>query len=405
MIKMKKVFIGLSGGAGPMIRCLPIAIELQKRGFEIYYYSRDYSSHYMDLYGFHQVPVTYPKRYDGGLGITSKWIDLEHFAATYENEYEYFEQKYTCWIQFMKDLKPDLIISDFSLESSISAIVLDIPLVSISQGCYLYPIKNGSIRWWEDTKKPDECRILDNLNRFLAKYNKKGYTIFEEIFLDEKVYISSIPEFDTLEGMEDIVTYTGPILWQGIDNEKKAKITKNSATEGRSKIFVYMGRLTDTCGDTGILINRAISEAAKHIDADFVFSNGNFEEIKEPNLENVSVNKKWISIEEIYSDYDLVIQHGGHNSCLGTLVYGTPSYIIPTHTEREFNARKMQKMGVAKMILPEEITEAQIEKDINELLTQASYREKSKMYQNKIAQIHPQGEIMIADYVESVIGK
>ena len=171
---MKKVFIGLSGGAGPMIRCLPIAIELQKRGYEIYYYSRDYSSHYMGLYGFHQVPVTYPKRYDGGLGITSKWIDLEHFAATYENEYEYFEQKYTCWIQFMKDLKPDLIISDFSLESSISAIVLDIPLVSISQGCYLYPIKNGSIRWWEDSKKPDECKILDNLNRFLAKYNKKG---------------------------------------------------------------------------------------------------------------------------------------------------------------------------------------------------------------------------------------
>ena len=85
--------------------------------------------------------------------------------------------------------------------------------------------------------------------------------------------------------------------------------------------------------------------------------------------------------------------------------YGTPSYIIPTHTEREFNARKMQEMGVAKMILPEEITETQIEKDINELLTQASYREKSRMYQNKITQIHPRGEIMIADYVESVIGK
>ena len=46
-----------------------------------------------------------------------------------------------------------------------------------------------------------------------------------------------------------------------------------------------------------------------------------------------------------------------------------------------------------------------IKKDINELLIQASYREKSKMYQNKIAQMHPQGEIMIADYVESVIGK
>ena len=52
MIKMKKVFIGLSGGAGPMIRCIPIAIELQKRGYEIYYYSRDYSSHYMDFIKF-----------------------------------------------------------------------------------------------------------------------------------------------------------------------------------------------------------------------------------------------------------------------------------------------------------------------------------------------------------------
>lgn len=395
-----KVFMSFSGGAGPMIRCLPIGLELQRRGYDIYYYSRDYSSVYSNQCNFKQVLVSYPKRYDCGLGVTAEWVDLEHFAASYENQYDYFEMKYEYWIKCMRDLKPDVIISDFSLGASISALVLGIPLVSISQSCYLYPIGNkGGIRWWDDLIKPKECHIKENLNAFLNKYGIKGYDVFEEIFLEKKVFLPSIPEFDPLD-IENEITYVGPILWQG--NEFQSKLCQK---HDRKRIFVYLGRLTDTCGDTGIKIYNMVMKAAQYIDADFVVSNGNFEEIKEVPLDNVAIETKWMSIKEIYENSDLVIHHGGHNSCLGSLLYGTPSLIIPTHTEREYNARRMVEMGTGKMILPNIDSEKQLIDSIHEMMNNDSYKNACNKYKKVINSYYCNGEKIVADYVDAVAKK
>lgn len=394
----KKIFIGLSGGAGPMIRCLPVAIELKKRGYEIYYYSRDYSKHYYNMYGFHQVNVTYPKRYDAGLGTTEKWVDLEHFAATYENDYSYFCVKYNTWIKYMEELKPDLIISDFSLGSTISGLVLNIPIVSISQACYLYTIKNDKkIRWWDNSIKPKECMVLDNLNRFLKSHNINGYEIFEQIFLENKVFIPSIPEFDTLNSMDDKVEYVGPILWEGYN---KSDIIERKSGK---KIFVYLGRLTDTCGDTGILIYNIIKEIAQESNVQFILSNGNFDNIEDPGIENILVNREWLSVREIYTSHDLIIHHGGHNSCIASLVYGTPSIIIPTHTEREFNARNMENIGAGKMVLPERASGETTKKVIKELLENKIYKNKCLYYKEKIENLKMDGKNRIVEYITKCI--
>jgi UDP:flavonoid glycosyltransferase YjiC (YdhE family) len=47
---------------------------------------------------------------------------------------------------------------------------------------------------------------------------------------------------------------------------------------------------------------------------------------------------------------DLMIHHGGYGSCQTALVGGTPSVILPTYSERESNARRMEAAGAAARV-------------------------------------------------------
>lgn len=397
---MKKAFFGLSGGAGPMIRCLPICIELKNRGYDIFYYSRDHSSYYMDLYGFKQVDVSYPKRYDKGIGITKDWVDLEHFAATYENDKEYFFQKYSCWLDYMRELEPDIIISDFSLGSSLSGIILNIPVVSISQGSYLYPVKtHKNIRWWEDCDKPSGTRVLSNANDFFKYHGQNTVDKFEEIFLRDHVFIPGIPEFDEFNSSGLPVEFVGPILWPG---ENKASISDIAG--GKDIIFVYLGRLADTCGDSGRIILDSIKDVSKSFDATFLISTANFDAIKEAVPQNVKVITDWYSIKDTYSSSKLVVHHGGHGSCFGTLVHGTPSIVIPTHTEREFNARMMEKMGVGKMIMPKDLNAQSLTNGIRQALDNDGLKLGSLFWKQTIEERNYRGSSRIVEYIESIVG-
>lgn len=59
----------------------------------------------------------------------------------------------------------------------------------------------------------------------------------------------------------------------------------------------------------------------------------------------------WIPVLDLYQDTDLIIHHGGHASCLSSLIYGTPTLVMPTHSEREYNARKLSELGSLNLLI------------------------------------------------------
>jgi UDP:flavonoid glycosyltransferase YjiC (YdhE family) len=52
---------------------------------------------------------------------------------------------------------------------------------------------------------------------------------------------------------------------------------------------------------------------------------------------------------------DVMVHHGGYGSCQAALWAGRPSVILPTYSERESNARRMEGAGAAIRV-PVEIT-------------------------------------------------
>nr|WP_239565274.1 nucleotide disphospho-sugar-binding domain-containing protein [Brevibacillus fulvus] len=55
---------------------------------------------------------------------------------------------------------------------------------------------------------------------------------------------------------------------------------------------------------------------------------------------------------ELLARARLFIHHGGHGSCMSAIMHGVPSLVIPTHSEREYNARKVWELGVGEYLLP-----------------------------------------------------
>jgi len=57
-----------------------------------------------------------------------------------------------------------------------------------------------------------------------------------------------------------------------------------------------------------------------------------------------------VHIKELLRSVDAVVHHGGAGSVLESLAAGTPSVAIPTHTEQEFNARRLAATGAGILV-------------------------------------------------------
>ena len=74
---------------------------------------------------------------------------------------------------------------------------------------------------------------------------------------------------------------------------------------------------------------------------------------------------EWVPATQLIKECDLFIHHGGHGSCMLSLTNGVPSIVIPTFSEREFNARQLKKMGTGTFITLEELSPESIWKEVN----------------------------------------
>lgn len=60
---------------------------------------------------------------------------------------------------------------------------------------------------------------------------------------------------------------------------------------------------------------------------------------------------------------------------MGQFRYGVPSIVIPTHTEREYNARMIDKMHAGTFIIRDEIKAERLYNNIIQVMKDKSYKE------------------------------
>jgi UDP-N-acetylglucosamine--N-acetylmuramyl-(pentapeptide) pyrophosphoryl-undecaprenol N-acetylglucosamine transferase len=81
------------------------------------------------------------------------------------------------------------------------------------------------------------------------------------------------------------------------------------------------------------------------------------------------------------------VSRGGHGTLSQSICYGKPVILVPTpsHTEQLNNAKKAVDLGVAELILQENLNREVLLKAVKKLLD-AKHQERSKQLQNEVLQ-------------------
>jgi UDP:flavonoid glycosyltransferase YjiC (YdhE family) len=405
---MAKIFLELSTGIGPLIRCLPIAVWLREQGHEVRYFARDKSTRHLQALGFAPIDLD-PSRVAYRNAISPDWRDVDQIWGTWGfNQLDWLSDRIALWKQALAAYSPDLVVTDFGILSSITARLLGLPLAAITQSCMHLGVQGGKQSFWLPDYRPQHAS-RDCVNQLLGQENASlRIERFEELFLGDVTVIPSIPEFDRLEpGFERGAVFAGPVLWDGLSdqNGQRSGELPSAAPAGRPRVFAYTGRMRDGNGNSGELVLRAVLDAARTDAFDLVVSTGGMDQIPadirvdRPNVKMV----EWVPMNAAYSTCDLVIHHGGHGSCLGALKHGVPSLIIPTHTEREYNARLIRQIGCGDLIGKDVVTGERIVEKVRQLLDSSTVAAELERHRRTIADRYADGAAVAGRTILSLL--
>lgn len=400
---MARIFVEFSSGMGPLIRCLPILLRLKELNNEIVYFAHKECIPYMNTYGFEKIDISVSTAQNSYM--KNDWINADEYWSMFGfADYIWLKTEMQIWLDKISDLKPDIIISDLGVFSAIVARLLDIPLVSITQSCYHPRMPYENQGYWM-TRRKSVC-TTQNINQLLNEYGKEKYNIFEEIFLGDITLIPSIPEFDRLKDnnsyKKDNSYYIGPIFWKGFTTNVEMFSNQNKDS---MNIFCYLGQIRDGIKSREFRLLEYIDCFAQKHNANVVVSLGGDSNISYnmcKNFQNITI-VDWVSIEDAYSQSNLIIHHGGHGSCLGLLKYGVPGIVISTHTEREYNGRIVEQLGIGKCLPISDISYSCFDYAVLSIICNDIYRKNSKKYENLIMQEYHDSINKAVEYILSVM--
>ena len=87
----------------------------------------------------------------------------------------------------------------------------------------------------------------------------------------------------------------------------------------------------------------------------------------------------------LFSRSSLVVHQGGVGTTAQCLRAGQPMLIMPYSHDQPDNARRMQRLGVAKVIQKKSYTHARVAKKVQSMLTEPSFAQQAKFVAQQIA--------------------
>ena len=188
---------------------------------------------------------------------------------------------------------------------------------------------------------------------------------------------------DRLEGANNVVVTGNPVKIKklNLSEDEKKKIKTQIGIKGNKPVVLVFG------GSQGAQsINRSFLEIIvnkKNKDYQIVWAAGpgQYDEIKTKldevnmninNIENVKIVPYIYNMEEVMNTCDLVVCRSGAMTITEVSIVGKPAIFIPypyaTENHQEYNARVLEKVGAAKIILDKDLNSESLEKTIEEIV-------------------------------------
>jgi len=369
-----RVFFFLSAGWGPVVRALPIINRLADYGIASSFAIGGTIGTQIRAAGFDLIPLSLPA-FNAPVHELREWWSPYHFLALRDLDIETLLDHVEAYRKAISSGGPALVVTDINPIAALAAKSLQVPHATISQSLFLPYRKSNSIRWAIPTALPA-------INRVLNHYGVDLVESAEYLDVGDITFVPSIPEFDPIQNAPSTLHYVGPILGNHLIPLPSAD--RFTSTNAIPEIFFYPGRPHDTTGASGqALLNVGLS-ALSTLEATVTVATGGYDfiipEYSGRQLEIVP----WRVISPGYKP-NLIIHHGGHGACLTAISAGIPSAIVPTHAEREYNARNLAALGCGEFVSMDQIDVRHVRQAIDNVIRNPVYARECAQWSKTIA--------------------
>lgn len=216
----------------------------------------------------------------------------------------------------------------------------------------------------------------------------------------DKILVGFKDAKERLDNRENVVVTGNPIKIKKINfsKDEKNKIIKEAGLNNNKPIVLVFGGSQGAKSINQSLIEIIVNKKNKDYQIMWAAGSEQYKEIKDKlkevnididNIENVKIVPYIYNMEEIMNIADLVVCRSGAMTITEISVVGKPAIFIPfpyaTENHQEYNARVLEGVGAAKIILNKDLNSEILGNTINEIVNDKSIIETMSRNANKVA--------------------
>jgi UDP:flavonoid glycosyltransferase YjiC (YdhE family) len=250
-----------------------------------------------------------------------------------------------CWASIFRSYKPALVICNYAPTAALAARALNIHCVLSGTSFSTPPAMTSSQTFVAGNPE----QIATDLATFRQSLEVAGKNsgLPENIFSLEDPLAGCIPVLQTFPELDLYERENAKYVGSGF-----GLVTKQippewpMRTSHRPKIFAYIGGPSHA-------VERFLSIIPR-VDAQFIafIRNDGNNAPPLPRYSNAVFPKTLIDLNAVFTEVDLIINHGAHGTFCGCLKAGKPMVLAPNFPEQVCHSRKVEKLGAASVVLP-----------------------------------------------------
>lgn len=334
---MRILLIPFSGGVGlgPLTRCLAVAEEGKRRGYEVAFLGKPFFKRITDGLGFktYLAPDTVhlnrklPKYRLSDIALEYGLINLDYLQKAVKRE-----------LEIIKLFRPDIIFTETQFSINFSSAASGVPWATAVSWTDHSGFRSPLYKTVSTYPKQ-----LKHINRFASWYNLKPYDdLCDLAFARANVKIApTSPELQPeLLSIPDVY-FVGSLLSKTLEDQSngiKLPVKKSLCT-----VYVYMSPGEIPANQWVEIICEAFRDQQYNV----IVMLAPLKKIPKPLPKLSNVHFLPLSpAQKFLAASDAVITHGGGNTVVSALLHGKPLLVFPhDYAERDYNGRAVERLG------------------------------------------------------------
>ena len=336
-------------------RPLLVAKELRERGHKIVFAGESPKIKFIQQEGFEVMPFYEPDP-------EMLYGNIRKGKLRFVNDTE-IERMIEADLDLYKKTKPDVVLTDGRFTAPISTHIAGlkhVAIVNVSSTEYRalpyipffewipeWLIKRNTVIWkrLDNINLRIEMLVFDNVMSIFQNLSKKyclkkPMTATNCLTGKDITLLADIPEYFRTRKLPENYHYIGPLTWKSNFPPPSWWPPKK---DGKPLIYISMG----TTGISDFFYK--IYELIKASDLMAIITTG--EQIKDlDTIDGKIYVETFLDGDLLMNECDLVICHGGNGTIYQALQHGKPVIGIPTIPDQKFNMRRIEALGVGKML-------------------------------------------------------